>query len=218
MDYVRSIYRVNQFNLLNFYMKKKLILFDLYNTLVVIKHKKNAYYPIIDFLIKHDISKKNIRQKLLTEDSAELKHFFSKWNVPLFLIEETNKLLEEELNSIESFSDVKEVLSLLKEDAYLVLISNLASPYRQAVYDLDLADFFDKIIFSCDVGFVKPQKEMFELALNAYPMIDKSNVLMIGDSPIDDKKGALSVEIPYQLINRKGLKEKGIINSLKELI
>lgn len=49
-------------------------------------------------------------------------------------------------------------------------------------------------------------------------MIDKSNVLMIGDSSKDDKEGALSVGISYQLINRKGLKIKGVINSLKELI
>lgn len=199
-------------------MKKKLILFDLYNTLIFIKYKKNAYHPIIHFLIQKGVSKQIIREKLLTEDSTGLNYFFSEWNVPLTLINESKELLCQEISSIQVYSDVKEVLSLLKQESYLVLISNLASPYKQIVYDLDLHHFFDKIIFSCDVGFVKPQKEIFELALSTYPMIDKSNVLMIGDSSKDDKEGAISVGIPYQLINRKGLKIKGVINSLKELI
>ena len=201
-------------------MKPTIILFDLYNTLLFVSNRKRPYQFLIKFLVENQVDKSEIRRNLLTQDSSNLLNFIQKnWNIKesnelLKIINQTEKLLAIEIASIQLFEETKEVLSTLKKEANLVLISNLASPYKKAVYDNELHHYFDKLIFSCDVGFQKPQIEIFELAIENIP---KSSILMVGDSLKDDKLGAERIGINHKIINRNQ-KKIGNIQNLRELI
>jgi putative hydrolase of the HAD superfamily len=50
--------------------------------------------------------------------------------------------------------------------------------------------FFDTIIFSVEVGVLKPEKAIFDLALQEIGEGNPSSTMHIGDSPIEDVKGA----------------------------
>lgn len=198
-------------------MQKKLLLFDLYNTLVFISSRQRAYSPIIEYLIKKGNDYTQLRHQLLTIPSDNIFTFLQTnfhLNVTSELInctEQTDALLKQEIDSVQLFEETKDVLSQLQKDYCLVLISNLSSPYKQAVFNHQLDQYFDQLVFSCDIGFQKPQKEIFELAISKYSY-SKNEILMIGDSLTDDKQGALNSGIDYQLIDRKHRIEDSIDN------
>ncbi len=50
--------------------------------------------------------------------------------------------------------------------------------------------FFDTIILSVEVGFEKPQKEIFQIALQKLGINNPAQAMHVGDSPITDVKGA----------------------------
>ncbi len=131
---------------------------------------------------------------------------------------EYNYLLEEELNSIELYEETIEVLESLKENYQLYLISNLASPYKKAVQKLNLAVYFDGIVFSCEEGKLKPEKNIFEIV--EFKSEKKENeILMVGDSFKSDIQGAKNMNWNYLKINRKGkIKETFEIINLREII
>ncbi len=71
--------------------------------------------------------------------------------------------LQQELNSIRLFPETIEVLTKLRPSYTLYLISNLATPYIKPYQELKLDRFFEQAIFSCEVGFVKPEQAIFDL-------------------------------------------------------
>ena len=100
----------------------------------------------------------------------------------------------------------------------LALVSNAPPPSKVAIEKLGLTKFFDKIIFSCDVGFMKPDKEIFDYSVDALG-IKPSEVLMIGDSLKKDVEGAINAGFDGILIDREGTSSyQKKISRLQDLI
>ena len=53
-----------------------------------------------------------------------------------------------------------------------------------------LLPYIKDVVISDEVGFVKPQKEIFDLALERLGVRDRSKVLFVGDNPSADIEGA----------------------------
>ncbi len=74
------------------------------------------------------------------------------------------------------------------------LLSNVdsikAKTRRPVMRKNEILHFFDTIILSDEVGYVKPQKKIFDLALNAIGIQDGSKVIHVGDNLIADAMGA----------------------------
>ncbi|MDA7980308.1 MAG: HAD family hydrolase [Pirellulales bacterium] len=85
----------------------------------------------------------------------------------------------------------------------LGLISNLASPYKRAYFDLGLSPFFDVAIFSCDVSMAKPNPEIYRLALDRLG-VDPGDTIMVGDKRRADVDGPGACGIRGYLIDRDG--------------
>ena len=85
----------------------------------------------------------------------------------------------------------------------IALISNLASPYRKAFHNLELEQFFECVIFSCDVGLAKPNPEIYRLVLERLN-VDANSVIMVGDKHRADVDGPMTCGIRGFLINRDG--------------
>lgn len=65
---------------------------------------------------------------------------------------------------------------------------------RKVLQHYELSEYFKFQIYSDEVGFSKPNQEIFQLVLDeieTYKKIEKKDVLHIGDNPIADYKGAL---------------------------
>ena len=76
----------------------------------------------------------------------------------------------------------------------------------------EIAKYIDKIIISDEVGVNKPDKRIFEYAMNYFEIMDKSEVIMIGDSLGADIKGGQNAGIDTCWVNlRNNVNDTGIV-------
>ncbi len=83
-----------------------------------------------------------------------------------------------------------ETLRRLREDGYrLGLLSNADVMEKAFWSESPLFGLFDSVVFSCDAGFAKPERELFELSLKSLGCLPVEAVF-IGDGGSDELKGA----------------------------
>ncbi len=178
----------------------KTIVFDLYNTLIQIKKSNHFFLKL--FKTSQDgfgMDASSYLQLVMKNDVEELRSILPTEFSSLY--DERFTDLTEELDSIVMYTEVIDVLQDLKQDFRIFMISNLASPYKKPVFSNNLDQYFEKMIFSCDYGFVKPDKEIFKEIEKITE--DKPNeILMIGDSFKSDIIGAKNMKWNYLKINR----------------
>lgn len=93
------------------------------------------------------------------------------------------------------YPDVPETLKKIKERQIKIgLISNigrrLVALRRASLVKSGILHYFDAIILSAEVGVCKPQKEIFDIALREIKIKDPKEAMHVGDSPIEDVRGA----------------------------
>lgn len=116
-----------------------------------------------------------------------------------------------------------EVFSYLREKGYrLSLVSNFdhAPTVRELLGKLGIADFFENVVISEEVGWRKPHRKIFEFAL-ANLDESPSDVVFIGDDPEADIMGSSDCGIDSVWVKRREqfaqAKPKFIIKDLIEL-
>ena len=113
------------------------------------------------------------------------------------------------------YGDSLEGLQRLKDKGLKIgLISNTDNFSIEKVLDkFELKKLFDAVVLSFDCGFVKNDSEMFDLICEKLN-VNKDEVLMVGDSPETDIKGAENAGIKAVLIDRQDRRaiENKIIN------
>lgn len=106
------------------------------------------------------------------------------------------------------------------------LLSNVdsikAKTRRPVMRKNEILHFFNTIILSDEVGYVKPQKKIFDLALNAIGIQDGSNVIHVGDNLITDAAGAKNAGLIPILYDPQGFYNSDdnliTIKSLSEIL
>lgn len=119
-------------------------------------------------------------------------------------------ILRKEVGCRARFEDVNETLTGLQNRKIdLGVISNLWSFPAEQIFDdtTGLGAFFPKRnrIYSFEVGYRKPEPQIFEEAIRRMPGLDPDEMLMIGDNLEADVLGALAVGMRAALIDRQGL-------------
>ncbi len=84
-------------------------------------------------------------------------------------------------------AELLELIEKLKNKYIIGLISNVSNIQKEYNEKAGLYKPFDPCILSCDVGFVKPDEEIYELALEKTGLKPEDCVV------IDDRKGCLTV-------------------------
>ncbi len=74
---------------------------------------------------------------------------------------------------------------LRKKGKKLALISNWDERLRALVADFGLEDLFEEIVISCEVGYAKPEPEIYLLTCRKLA-VDPEKVLMVGDQLEED--------------------------------
>lgn len=207
----------------------KAIFFDLDDTLV--DSKKAQYNAICDFKKLYsefdkikDIDFANIWNKITIEiyekyhsrkisfeelRIGRMKGLFSNYSINISDEEAEQKFRDYksvyEKNWI-LFDDAKEVLEHLKSKYKLVIISNGDGKWqRKKIEHTGLNKYFSDIIISSEVGYSKPEKEIFDIASNIVNL-KPANCVMIGDIFKVDIQGALNAGMKAIWVNRR--KEK----------
>lgn len=100
------------------------------------------------------------------------------------------------------YPDAKPTLeSLAGRDIGVGLISNATDLARRVLRRLDMEKYFDPIIISSEIGHRKPEKEIFDIALNEAGAAP-SRTLYIGDKFAVDIKGANGAGMNTILVDR----------------
>lgn len=179
----------------------KTIVFDLYNTLIETGHSRNFFKEL--YQKSEDgfgMDYATYRTALLRKPIEQILDQFPSIFANLYYSEQAE--LEAQLKSVRLFPETIAVLQQLSKQYQLFLISNAASPYKRPFFKLQLEAYFEKIIFSCDCGFVKPERAIFKL-IEQQSGNSGQQILMIGDSKKADIGGAKRMKWQYLRIDRK---------------
>lgn len=132
--------------------------------------------------------------------------------------EEILRLRQERYNKslIEVDSIILDVISdLKKNDKKLCLISNADIIDVMSWHKSPLYNLFDDAIFSYEVGYLKPQPEIYEIALKRMNTSPKK-CIFIGDGGSDELKGAKQLGIKTILTGYLLKRDNSLINIMKE--
>ncbi|MEK6913789.1 MAG: HAD-IA family hydrolase [Nanoarchaeota archaeon] len=178
----------------------KAYFFDMMKTLM-------DYKDVVDF---KEILTKEQRNKLLIARNLE----------SLELGEYRTRTLHNALDSTRFtiYDDTREILKKLKsENSKLALISNVYCTTNKKVRKLfpEFIGLFDVVTFSSEIGFKKPDLEIFSYTLKKInefgEQIISSEVVMIGNSQEEDINPALSLGMQARLIDRTKQNLKDVI-------
>jgi len=114
---------------------------------------------------------------------------------------------EEFIRHIHPDEDAYHVLRRLRENGYKIgVVSNFAIPEcaRKLISLHGLKDFLDVIVISAEINRRKPSPEIFKFALESLG-VNGVNAIFIGDTPDIDVRGARYAGMKAILIERKSM-------------
>jgi putative hydrolase of the HAD superfamily len=115
----------------------------------------------------------------------------------------SEKYIQERQHRHVVYEDVVPTLRYLKENYRLGLLTNGAPDLQRTKLDASgLADFFDAVIISGEVGIGKPDPRIFELALDQLGAAAHTTA-MIGNSLRSDVAPALELHLMTIWVNRE---------------
>jgi HAD superfamily hydrolase (TIGR01549 family) len=168
------------------------------------RYDREKLMPLRSFVIerdprlKHDIS--SLRTRVLTEALSRSGH----GDESETLAKTAFEVFMHERHAVEYFEHVLPVLEQLKQEFRLGVISN----GNADVYRLDIGRFFEFAIAAGDVGASKPNRVVFDAALNAAKCAPE-NIVHIGDNHEADIAGAQAMGMATVWVNIKGIRYPG---------
>ena len=173
----------------------KAIIFDLYNTLIYSTLREKPYMVLFKTL---GLTKEEMnfwRDEVMTKNFSSFEELSQTIKPGNHLYtKEYDYIVKKENEHTHVFDDTYSVLENLSKKYKLYLLSNIATPYKECFYNLDLDKYFVKPFFSCDIGYRKPQPESFEMIIK-HSGLQSNQLLMVGDSKHSDYEGALNCGI-----------------------
>jgi len=216
-------------------MQIKAVLFDLFNTLVLLESDEVFYTPCLrrlhEFLARNGINVPfeefrrayfEVRDRLYaeTEKSLEEPHFNVRVSLVLrrfgynfdvsspIVVGATMAFTDEFMKYVHLDPDTIDVLRVLHGKYKLGLVSNFAIPEcaSRLLDKFGLNEFFDVVLVSGAINKRKPGSEIFERALKTLG-VNSSEAIFVGDMLGLDVKGAKNVGMKAVLIERRQSEE-----------
>ncbi|PXX41922.1 HAD family hydrolase [Undibacterium pigrum] len=189
--------------------KKASLLFDIDNTLVDRDAAFHAY--VMDFISRNqaaffEADMSQVLAKILALDChgrKDRKLFCQEVLQGFPGLPYTAESLWEDHMSLPDFvkpdSVINAMLERLSADYQLMIISNgSANMQRRKLHQAGLADYFEHIFISAEVGCAKPDMQLFSHALS---YAHHASVVMIGDDYINDMQPAMAMQLTTIFIN-----------------
>lgn len=115
------------------------------------------------------------------------------------------------------YPETSEVLAELRRAGYpLLLLSNWQRGLAHFVAELGLADAFDHLICSAELGVAKPDSAIFAAACESVG-VPPERVLHVGDTPADDYEGSRRAGLQAILIDRAAAAPADGIETIADL-
>lgn len=183
-------------------MKPKVIVFDLWNTLVYDPSKESheEIANILSFKNRQEFwdycDVHFFHRKITFYDF--IKELIQQRNLPEKTFDVIQELWEESRKHVKLYTDTIETLKRLKKKYSLALLSNSAEREALEVIDrFDLKKYFEKIFISSQLGVSKPNPKAFQLVLDHF-QIKPEQTIFVGDDVEMDI-------IPAMMLGLKGI-------------
>ncbi|NLJ40276.1 MAG: HAD family hydrolase [Clostridiales bacterium] len=195
--------------------KPKLICLDLVDTLVY-KRKERFTDLLIDQLGKFGINDLDreattvlIRERYVEysfgncpNDEDYLRSIVYNYINDPQAQEVVRNLLPELFSFYEPVEGSLEFIEYCASKYKLVLASNFLLHWAETLLEkFGLSHYFEKLYISAEMGYRKPAREFYWEILKDYPHFRKSEILMIGDSVVNDYHGARDLGMSSILFN-----------------
>ncbi|MDJ0625979.1 MAG: HAD-IA family hydrolase [Candidatus Caenarcaniphilales bacterium] len=103
------------------------------------------------------------------------------------------------------FNDVLPTLKKLKAKDYrMIVFSNFDERLIKILKDLQIFNYFERVVCSTEIGYAKPDKESF-LRVSELVDLNPSEILHVGDGVKNDYLGALNADLKAVLLDRNDL-------------
>ena len=87
----------------------------------------------------------------------------------------------------------------------LYIVSNGTTAVQNGrIASAGIADYFEGIFLSEEIGYVKPQREFFDVCCSQIPGFDANDAIILGDSLTSDIQGGINAGITTCWFNPKG--------------
>lgn len=195
----------------------KVIIFDAFGTLVKIKTGRSPYRKLMIWLKENGRKPHPDDAKFIMSNNVNIQKLAELFGyvIPIQLLNEIKNDFRDELKNIDLYEDTISTLQSLKISGYkIALCSNLAMPYGEKLKIL-IPDLFDLIVFSYEVGHIKPERQIYEIIQNHFNCV-MTEMLFIGDHPILDVEKPISFGMNARLIDRH--QEQNLLDVLGDLI
>jgi len=128
-----------------------------------------------------------------------------------------NVFFQDFIDTLELRAGVKKLLAQTQPRCRLGLISNFthAPVIYKSLRKLDLCKHFNAIVVSEEVGWRKPSPQIFKAALTRL-QVRAEEVVYVGDSPIEDVKGAKEAGLTTIFVPSQFNKLKDLVQSKQE--
>lgn len=183
-------------------MIPKVIVFDVFGTLVQIQQGHSPYKKLIKHLRaqgRNYMPNDALTLMSLPYNFQQFADFFG-YSLSNKILNELDQDLFCDLQSLVLYEDTLSVLDLLKQSGFkLAVCSNLAKPYGERVFSM--LPGLDAYIWSYEIGAIKPDPLIYQV------LIDKvgcaaHEIIFVGDTLLPDVHGPESAGMSARLINR----------------
>mgnify|MGYP002382010874 CR=1 FL=1 len=196
-----------------------LVIFDLFGTLVQYGVQHHPFRRLLKWARENGRQPKADDARTLMTINTDIPNLVASLgiNAPHTLIEQIEKDIQEELNSLSLFADVRPTLSGLTERGIsFAICSNLAAPYGWVVEQL-LGDYRFIRCLSYEIGFIKPEIGIYQFLITESGLTPE-NCIFIGDTFIADYQAPIAFGMNARhLVRDNSRSDNFTITSLSEI-
>lgn len=189
------------------------VIFDAFGTLCEIGEPRHPFVEIA----RTGHHRIDARVALMTR-AVGIRQAIEQFGITGLDVDSLENHLELELASIRLFDDtIPTIVELKRRGIKLAIASNLAAPYAAPLLQL-LPIRLDAYAWSFDVGYLKPQAEIFEWTIKKLG-VPAGAALMVGDTYKADYLGAMDAGLQARHLVRSEEPKRGLrIRSLSEIL
>lgn len=223
-------------------MKYEIIIFDADETLFDFKKSekeafKNSILSLnIDYIEDYHLKAyseintaiwKELEQGLITQEKLKIERFkrlSDKLNLNFNPEDFANSYMNFLRDGSFLYENSLELIQDLSKNFKLYIVTNgLTYVQEKRIKQSIIAKYFEDIIISEEISVSKPNPKIFEYTLRNIENIDKSKILIVGDSLTSDIKGGINFGVdtcwynPNKLNNKSDIKPKYEISNYDEL-
>ena len=205
-------------------MRYKYLFLDLDNT--IFDFSASSKLAFSDMLFQYDIQEeadmydlyrrinadvwKELEQGKIDQEELRDKRFrlfFQSVDIDKNGYDANAKYLENLIHRSSLIGGAQKFMTLIQERLNMVAVTNgLKEVQRPRIMHTQIDQFFDYIIVSDEIGHAKPSEHFFEIAYEPIShKIDKSDILMIGDSLVSDIQGGNNFGLDTCWFNPKNM-------------